>query len=56
MHTFETERLIIRPLTQDDKTMFCALNSDDKIMRYVGKTLTPEKAESAFNNAMKKIN
>ena len=35
LKTIETERLILRPYTEDDAPAFFALNSDPQVMRYV---------------------
>lgn len=42
----ETERLIIRPVTLDDKEGFFALDSDPEVMRYVGNKPISHKEEA----------
>ncbi len=53
MHTFTTERLLIRPLTEADKTLYLSLYCDAKIMRNIGEPLSTEAAENAFAITLK---
>lgn len=48
MHSFKTERLLIRPLAIEDKALFISLYTDAKVMRHISAPLTPEKVEKAF--------
>lgn len=53
MHSFTTERLLIRPLAEQDKALYISLYSDAKIMRNIGEPLSLEAAEKAFNSTLK---
>jgi RimJ/RimL family protein N-acetyltransferase len=48
MHSFTTERLLIRPLAEQDKALYLSLYCDAKIMRNIGEPLSVEAAEKAF--------
>ncbi|MCW8832880.1 MAG: GNAT family N-acetyltransferase [Colwellia sp.] len=57
MHSFTTERLLIRPLAEQDKELYISLYTDEKIMRNIGSPLSQDAAEKAFDKtiiAMKK--
>ncbi len=45
MHSFTTERLLIRPLAEQDKILYLSLYTDAKVMRNIGEPLTAEAAE-----------
>lgn len=53
MHSFTTERLLIRPLLEEDKALFINLYTDAKVMRNISAPLSHEKAEKAFHNTLK---
>jgi len=53
MHSFTTERLLIRPLSEEDKALFINLYTDAKVMRNISAPLSGEKAEKAFHNTLK---
>lgn len=53
MHSFTTERLLIRPLSEEDKALFINLYTDAKVMRNISAPLSHEKAEKAFHNTLK---
>lgn len=53
MHSFTTERLLIRPLAKQDKELYTSLYSDKKIMRNIGEPLSAEAAEKVFNSTIK---
>ncbi|OBT07177.1 hypothetical protein A9267_15075 [Shewanella sp. UCD-FRSSP16_17] len=53
MHSFETERLIIRLLEQGDRGFFVSLYTDPKIMRHIGEPFSDKKAHSSFKTAIK---
>lgn len=53
MHSFTTERLLIRPLSEEDKALFINLYTDAKVMRNISDPLSHEKAEKAFHNTLK---
>jgi ribosomal-protein-alanine N-acetyltransferase len=42
---FETERLIIRPYTMADLSLFFRLNGDEEVMRYIRPAQTPEQSK-----------
>lgn len=48
MHKFETERLVMRLLDEQDKKLYCFLYTDPRTMRQIGEPLSPEQAEKAF--------
>ncbi len=56
MHKFETKRLSMRPIDIQDKALYCALYTDDVVMRNIGKALTQEKAEKCFATCLKMTN
>ncbi|KGJ89690.1 GNAT family N-acetyltransferase [Colwellia psychrerythraea] len=56
MHSFTTERLLIRPLSIQDKALFINLYTDAKVMRNIAAPLSDEKAEKAFNNTLSIMN
>ena len=53
MHSFTTDRLLIRPLTEQDKAIYISLYTDAKIMRNIGEPLSIEAAENAFERILK---
>ena len=53
MQSFTTERLLIRPLAEQDKAMYISLYTDAKIMRNIGEPLSVEAAEKAFKKTIK---
>lgn len=53
MHSFTTERLLIRPLAEQDKALYLSLYTDEKIMRNIGEPLTNIQAEKAFASTLK---
>lgn len=53
MHSFTTERLLIRPLAQKDKEFYISLYSNAKIMRNIGTAFTNIEAEKAFERTIK---
>lgn len=56
MHSFTTERLLIRPLALQDKALYLSLYTDAKIMRNIGEPLTTAAAEKAFASTLKVMN
>ncbi|PKI17351.1 GNAT family N-acetyltransferase [Colwellia sp. 12G3] len=52
MHSFATERLLIRPLIMADEAFYCYQYTDKKMMRVVGEPLTQAKAQAAFHRAL----
>jgi len=55
MHSFTTERLSIRLLTEQDKNLYISLYTDAKIMRNIGEPLSIDNAEKAFRKTLKAI-
>tara|TARA_R110001583_G_scaffold189694_1_gene353402 strand:- start:662 stop:1198 length:537 start_codon:yes stop_codon:yes gene_type:complete len=53
MHSFTTERLLIRPLSEQDKALYISLYTDAKIMRNIGEPLSIPAAEKAFARVIK---
>lgn len=53
MHTFTTKRLLIRPLSTQDKALYSALYTNKKIMHYIGKPLTPSDAKIGFTRTLR---
>jgi [ribosomal protein S5]-alanine N-acetyltransferase len=53
MHTFETERLLMRPLEPEDQAFYCACYTDPVLMRHIGEPLTQEAALRSFAAASK---
>lgn len=52
MHSFTTERLLIRPLAEQDKALYISLYTDAKVMRNIGEPLTDIAAEKAFSSTI----
>lgn len=52
-YTFETERLIIRPLEEQDRDFYALLYVDKNIMQHISKPLTISSAYRAFDNTWK---
>ena len=50
--TFMTQRLRIRPLSREDEDIYCFLYTDEEMMRFVGKPLSPERAQRSFQKAV----
>jgi RimJ/RimL family protein N-acetyltransferase len=48
MDRIETDRLIMRPLSEDDATFYCDLYGDPHTMHFVGPPLSRERAERSF--------
>jgi ribosomal-protein-alanine N-acetyltransferase len=48
MDRIETDRLIMRPLSEDDVTLYCDLYGDPHTMHFVGPPLSRERAERSF--------
>ena len=51
-HTFETERLLIRPISQQDQAIYCELYTNEKTMRNICPPLSTNDAESAFHRVV----
>ena len=52
MHSFTSERLLIRPLIITDEEFYCYQYTDSKMMRVVGDPLTKAQASAAFHRAI----
>ena len=55
MHTFTTERLIIRPIEEQDREFYCSLYMDEKIMKNIGPIYSEEQANKAFDANIKAL-
>jgi len=53
MQSFTTKRLLIRPLSAQDKSLYCQLYTNKEIMRYISKPLTTSDAEIGFERTLK---
>jgi ribosomal-protein-alanine N-acetyltransferase len=53
MHSFTTERLLIRLLIEEDEAFYCYQYTDKKMMRIIGEPMSYEKASKAFFRALK---
>ncbi len=53
MHSFTTERLLIRPLTKQDRELYISLYCDAKVMRNIAAPLSIGSARKAFDNTLK---
>jgi RimJ/RimL family protein N-acetyltransferase len=53
MKTFETARLLMRPLQPDDETLYCACYTDPVLMQHIGEPFSREAALKSFNAALK---
>jgi RimJ/RimL family protein N-acetyltransferase len=51
--SFATERLHIRPVTEADESLYCALYTDSETMRFIARPLSPECAASSFQAALR---
>jgi len=54
MKNFASKNLIMRPLTVQDKAMFCALHTDANSMRFIEPVYSREKALKAFTVLVKR--
>lgn len=53
MQTFETARLLMRPLQPADESFYCACYTDPVLMRHIGEPLSHEAASRSFAAALK---
>jgi len=53
MHSFTTERLLIRPLLAEDEAFFCQQFTNEKVMRYTGGTISLPEANKVFQRSLK---
>ena len=53
MHSFTTQRLVIRPLAEEDEHFFSRQYSNEKVMRHNGGALSPTEANKAFFRSLK---
>ncbi len=56
MHSFTTERLLIRPIQAQDQALYISLYTDAKIMRHISAPLSLQAAEKAFNSTLNVMN
>lgn|GEM_PF-373391 len=54
-YQFESERLLCRILSEQDRTLYVELYSNEKIMRNIGPPLTEQEANKAFDNTLNAI-
>lgn len=54
-HIFTTERLIIRPITENDKALYCQLYCDKQVMQHIAKPIDNNRAGSIFNTCIKEM-
>lgn len=54
MQTFETARLLMRPVCVDDEDFYCRCYTDPLLMEHIGEPLTREAALRSFTAALKK--
>jgi [ribosomal protein S5]-alanine N-acetyltransferase len=47
-----TARLLLRPMSCDDEDLYCSLYRDARVMRQVGRVLSPARAARAFAMAL----
>jgi RimJ/RimL family protein N-acetyltransferase len=52
MLTFETRRLQMRRLVENDEELYCGLYTDADTMRHIGVPLSPEQAARSFRKAL----
>jgi RimJ/RimL family protein N-acetyltransferase len=53
MQTFETARLLMRPLQLEDEAFYCACYTDPVLMQHIGEPLSHEAALRSFTAALK---
>lgn len=53
MQSFESTRLLMRPLCVDDQAFYCACYTDPVLMQHIGEPLTQQAALRSFSAAMK---
>ncbi len=53
MQTFETARLLMRPLQPEDEAFYCACYTDPVLMQHIGEPLSDEAALRSFAAALK---
>ncbi len=56
LHSFTTERLLIRPIQAQDQALYISLYTDAKIMQHIGAPLSLQAAEKAFNSTLNVMN
>jgi ribosomal-protein-alanine N-acetyltransferase len=53
MHSFTTERLLIRPLAEKDERFYCQQYTDEKVMRNTGGALAMPEATKVFFRSLR---
>jgi [ribosomal protein S5]-alanine N-acetyltransferase len=53
MQTFETARLLMRPLLPEDQAFYCSCYTDPVLMQHIGEPLSHEAALRGFNLTLK---
>ncbi|MFD2165919.1 GNAT family N-acetyltransferase [Thalassotalea euphylliae] len=51
-YTFETERLRIRPISEEDESLYVSLYTCERIMRNIGPVKTAEQAKKSFEKVV----
>lgn len=54
MDSFETQRLLLRPLAAEDEALYCALYTDPGVMAHIGAPLSREAALRGFVEARRR--
>lgn len=55
MHTITTDRLLLKPLTEQDKPLYLQLYTNPKVMRKICSPLSESQAEQFFNLTLKQV-
>ena len=53
MRTFDTVRLHLRPLGENDESLYCRLYADPLVMRHIGASMSPDAARRSFRTALR---
>ncbi|REL29997.1 GNAT family N-acetyltransferase [Thalassotalea euphylliae] len=52
-NSFETKRLLVRPLNSQDKALFVEMHTNEKIMKYTGGAVSSEAAHAKFVTSLR---
>jgi RimJ/RimL family protein N-acetyltransferase len=53
MHIFDTARLRLRPIGEQDEALYCRLYTDGSVMRFIAPALSQEVARRSFSVALR---
>lgn len=53
MAAFDTDRLHVRPITEQDRALYCRLYTDPLVMRFIAAALSMEVAQRSFGVALR---